>query len=463
MRFGLDGASVVLVVVTGLVTAGLATPDIERELGRHVRDAVAAQPGLSAPLVTMQGRDVILAGQAASPEARQAVRQVVQNLSGIRTVTEQLDVVPEIRPFVWSVTIEGHRLILEGAVPFSESPPDLSARLARASGYAEPDNRLRAARGNPEGLAFAAAVEAVGRWAARLQAGRIEVIDRAVTVTGAARDPANARALRAELTAVLPAGLQSARLDLTPPVVEAFVWEAVREEGSVRLSGYMPDETLRNAIRDRAGRQFLGERLDDEADLARGASPDFSVVAIHAMERLSRLAKGSVRIEGRRLVLRGQAPTPAAAQALRALPGLPAGWTYAAEIGVQAPGTPLTLPACQAEVSALIARGRLLFEAGRATLYRDSQGLLDHLAQVLARCPGASIEIAGHTDDEGTPEANRDLSRRRAEAVAEALRTAGVEPRRLVALGYGAARPLVPNDSPANKARNRRIDFLLRP
>lgn len=463
MRFGLDGASVVLLVVTGLVTAGLATSDIEQELGRRAQHALATQPGLSASSVTVQGRDAILSGQTVTPESGQAARQVVQTLPGIRTVTQRWDAVPEIRPFAWFVTVENGRLMLEGAVPVGEPMQDLSARLARASGYADPDNRLRAARGIPEGLAFAAAIEAVGQWAGRLQSGRIEVVDRAVTVTGTARDPVNARALRADVAAALPAGLQSVRLDLTPPVADPFVFEAVREGGSVRLGGYLPDETLRNMIRDRAGRQFLGERLDDRAELARGASPDLPVVATLAMERLSRLAKGTMRIEGRRLVLQGQAPTSATAQALHAAPSLPAGWTYASEIGVQAPGAPLTLPACQAEVSALIGRGRLLFEVGRATLYRDSQGLIDHLAQVLARCPGASLEIAGHTDDEGPAEASRDLSRRRAEAVAEALRAAGVEPRRLVAVGYGAARPLVPNDSAANKARNRRIDFLLRP
>ena len=72
------------------------------------------------------------------------------------------------------------------------------------------------------------------------------------------------------------------------------------------------------------------------------------------------------------------------------------------------------------------------------------------------------IEIEGHTDAEGTPERNARLADRRARAVADYLVKAGVEAGKLVAVGYGETRPVAPNDTPENRARNRRIEFTVR-
>ena len=77
-------------------------------------------------------------------------------------------------------------------------------------------------------------------------------------------------------------------------------------------------------------------------------------------------------------------------------------------------------------------------------------------------CPEASIEIEGHTDAEGTPERNAALSERRAQAVVSYLTSSGIPADRLKAIGYGAARPVAPNDTPGNRAKNRRIEFTVR-
>jgi OmpA-OmpF porin, OOP family len=106
-------------------------------------------------------------------------------------------------------------------------------------------------------------------------------------------------------------------------------------------------------------------------------------------------------------------------------------------------------------------RGRILFETGSATIYKDSFGLLDNLVFVLKRCPEAKVNIAGHTDTDGGEATNLDLSRRRAQAVADYLIEASVEDKRLSAVGYGSSRALAPNDTEENKARNRRIEFIV--
>ena len=71
------------------------------------------------------------------------------------------------------------------------------------------------------------------------------------------------------------------------------------------------------------------------------------------------------------------------------------------------------------------------------------------------------LEIQGHTDNTGTREHNQTLSNGRASAVREWLVKAGVGGERLTAKGYGQDRPLAPNVTEANKAKNRRVQFII--
>ena len=98
-------------------------------------------------------------------------------------------------------------------------------------------------------------------------------------------------------------------------------------------------------------------------------------------------------------------------------------------------------------------------EEAVARLDAASNALLDNLYDIVSRCPGMVIEIGGHTDSDGSDATNVALSERRAKAVDDYLRGKGIPDGRLVTRGYGEALPFVPNDSPANKARNRRIEF----
>jgi cytochrome c oxidase subunit 2 len=101
------------------------------------------------------------------------------------------------------------------------------------------------------------------------------------------------------------------------------------------------------------------------------------------------------------------------------------------------------------------------FDTGSAALRDISKFELDNLVTALNAHPQVRIEIGGHTDDTGDPEANRNLSQQRAEAVAKYLTDRGINAGRLQAVGYGDSKPLGPNDSDANRAKNRRTDFTI--
>ena len=103
------------------------------------------------------------------------------------------------------------------------------------------------------------------------------------------------------------------------------------------------------------------------------------------------------------------------------------------------------------------------FLLGSATLTADGQAVVAHVADVLAANPAIRVRIEGHTDTNGTPETNLVLSQARANAVADALVAHGIAADRLIAVGLGQAGLKVPDDSPANQAVNRRVEFIVLP
>ena len=82
---------------------------------------------------------------------------------------------------------------------------------------------------------------------------------------------------------------------------------------------------------------------------------------------------------------------------------------------------------------------------------------------VIDRFPGTRIAVAGHTDDTGTDEINNKLSLKRAQAVYDLMIKTGVPANRMTVVGYGKTRPRFPNDSEANRLKNRRVEVVITP
>jgi len=115
--------------------------------------------------------------------------------------------------------------------------------------------------------------------------------------------------------------------------------------------------------------------------------------------------------------------------------------------------------ACVGRFEILSRAGNINFAAGSARLAHSSRPLLDSLYDIVNRCPELKVEVGGHTDSDGSAGSNLRLSEKRAQAVGRYLQDKGISSDRVVIVGYGEEKPLVENNSKANKARNRRIEF----
>jgi OOP family OmpA-OmpF porin len=104
----------------------------------------------------------------------------------------------------------------------------------------------------------------------------------------------------------------------------------------------------------------------------------------------------------------------------------------------------------------------LVFSTGGAALSEGSAPALQILAGFLSHNPKLSVVIVGHSDNQGSLEANIALSKRRAEAVRTALITRGVAAERLEAHGVGYLAPVSTNLTEAGRTLNRRVELVLR-
>jgi len=99
------------------------------------------------------------------------------------------------------------------------------------------------------------------------------------------------------------------------------------------------------------------------------------------------------------------------------------------------------------------------FDHDSYAITQNSDAQLKQLLHFMQINPTLRIELSAHTDDKGTDAYNDRLSSLRGNAVAEWLRTRGIDPNRIVAVGYGKRKPLVPNNSDKNRAINRRVEI----
>ena len=141
------------------------------------------------------------------------------------------------------------------------------------------------------------------------------------------------------------------------------------------------------------------------------------------------------------------------AQALFAEPAAPVRTRGVGPVQAR-PSLPLPQPAVALNV---------LFAPNSDTLPAASYAEVDKLGTVLSwpQYTDYRIQLAGHTDNQGSERKNQTLSERRVQSIKAYLtQRFHIAPERVQAVGYGSTRPIVPNDTPEGRAKNRRVEVV---
>ena len=233
------------------------------------------------------------------------------------------------------------------------------------------------------------------------------------------------------------------------------------EQGTLTLRGSLPDADARDQILERARTVYdqaqvrVLDQLTVDGRIASTSWVHHLPAVLPVLEQMQGVR--SVMIDGRYLVLSGGVPSAAVKAAIlqTVSPLRTLGLQLEDHMTVAAAPS---VPSLQRRLDELLSQTQIEFDSNQATLTARGRAALDRLLPVLTQAPHTSIEIGGHTDGFGAADYNKELSRRRAEAVRDYLAMHGVV-HEMTAVGYGASKPVADGVSRAALQRNRRIEL----
>ena len=393
-------------------------------------------------------------------------------------------------PHQWDATVDSGNITLTGLVPSEEARSMMRLLIgARLPGINVIDNTKVAETPGAEGD-WLQGIDAGLKAVSELGAGRANLTDRSLTVTGVTRDKAIPDYIAETIRRSVPSGYASqSRVDYQPPPIPPAYMTTLKYDGlKVIVEGAVPSQESRFKLLTQLKPLFPDREFDDRTEVRPGAPDGWQAAITQGLQPLSKLDNGQLILRDRSLVLSGTTEDQKILADARArVAVLPKGFAGNEQLVYQEPPQPdpdlikqkqdesrynirqlmkktteLTAPECQAVLNSVI-RGKAFFPSGSAILDRNGAVALRSVVTYAKRCPASKVEIAGHTDSDGASAHNQRLSERRALAVVAHLRQQGVGEERLTAVGYGEAKPIAPNDLPVNKAKNRRIDFAVTP
>ncbi|CCD99664.1 OmpA family protein [Bradyrhizobium sp. STM 3809] len=426
--------------------------------------ALAELARLTTGRVVISDASYTISGEAPSSAAYDEAMAGLGKLPSGLTLAKAEILPPEIKPYRWSAEFDGTALRLAGLAPATSVR---EAMMGSASGPFDGKpirSDIGIARGAPDGDVATASASLL-KQLSRLAQGRAEINETKVSITGVGLANVTGAAVREELAGTLPAPFTLAAVDVRDGPISPYAFGLQKQDGRVRLSGYVPDETARRELVDAATATFVTETVEDGLKIGGGAPRNFVKSLKATFPALARLWSGALTAKDASLSIDALAIYDKAAEQVRKELADAAGGDLKLDevkIGVKPEGPALPVAECQPAFEGLLAKGRIRFATGSAELSRESLALLDHIVDVAQRCKAAEITIGGHTDNVGDEADNMDLSKRRAEAVVSYISEAGIDTSRMSSEGYGQNRPVASNDSAEGRAQNRRIEFVVK-
>jgi OOP family OmpA-OmpF porin len=236
---------------------------------------------------------------------------------------------------------------------------------------------------------------------------------------------------------------------------------SVATEGDpVIVEGVVPDDATRADIVRRL-RAIYGEaRVMDRLEVATVTTPsNWSRYVTQVLtEDIKHVSAGELRIDGNTVHLSGKVADQDTRDRVRSRVKSAFNATYEVRDDLTVDDT----GARQQILDGALANRTVQFESGSAVLTPEGRSVLDDMAAAIVRVGVPQLDVVGHTDSVGDRQANILLSVQRADVVKAYFAERGIEPQRMIVSGHGPDLPIADNTTAAGRARNRRIEFVIR-
>ncbi|WP_158007337.1 OmpA family protein [Methyloceanibacter stevinii] len=448
---------------------------IEQTVADGANGAVAASVhGLK---TSVAGRDIEVSGLADSNAERKRILETLDIVQGRRVVRDKMKVLESVVPYTFSAVKTDKGVTVSGHVPTEAARAGIAVILDRDA------SSLKLASGAPGGWTMVAqdGLSAL----AKLNKGKLTMSDKSLTLSGEATTPrrgggagrTQGRAARymvdtsltylddgkpaafelvysasdgASASGKLPAGLT------THEIASALGLDWVSGEPTNSVSGdsgpslgimkklgsWLPEfETLKLA--------FGG---DNDFGLTGSASPGADVELLET--GLSKDLGDTVAVS-----VEAAADLPPDGTSRK---NVATGETEVMTAGYWLPQMDFVASRdqCSDKANALLSKRDVNFVTGSARLDARSLQVINAMTALVMKCVQSGdlrVEVGGHTDSQGDSDFNMDLSQKRADAVADALKKRGIPADAITAAGYGDTEPLADNDTEEGRAANRRV------
>jgi OmpA-OmpF porin, OOP family len=426
---------------------------------------------LSAGEAQLRGGELTLSGHAASMEEHlAALAQARQLPEGTELVKAEL-LPPEVTAFSFVAESDGKTLNLVGNVGSGEERAGLLVQAKKLFPDSAMIDDLQIVSGTPAKSAVNAAYAL--RALAQLRSGAVTLNNNVAVLSGQAKAGKDASSV-AEAIGIAQ-GITLDATAVTPGDAAVDAMAAEKTEEALILTGFYGDDETHEKILAAAKEKFAGLAVTDDMRRGAGEPKAFLAAALDGLQQLARLHVGKFTLRDRAASLRGDAGTAEMAEEVKTgfIAAMPEGFSVdtgvtgaARETPPPAPAaspSPPVLPApaappavadapnpqiCQKKLMDVVHTSPIRFDYRRTELNRASSAVVEVLAGVARQCPTVAFGVAGHSDDFVQEWRNRDLSRRRAEAIAAALVAGGIDPHRLT-----------PEDRVADEAKNAGVEF----
>jgi outer membrane protein OmpA-like peptidoglycan-associated protein/osmotically-inducible protein OsmY len=404
------------------------------------------------------------AGRVADARAWDALQADLRRLpTGFALAERPAVSLPVVAPYRWRAELDAaNRLVISGYFPDHSAQEAVLATAREALSGRRLVDETRIAPGAPAGLAEA--LHPLLRQLAWLVSGAATLDGDTLSISGRSADHRiNATSIRGELQAALRAPYKLGTVDIVAPPKppEPYVWSIRRDGTGIVIDGFVPDEAARAEILGMVRARFAALNIIDRMMLTPDPPEDFVKTVAIAVSNVAELLSGEASIRWPRLRVSGLASTEKVALGVRSAVVGTSVVRGDALIAVKVELPPAEEAACGTSLAGLAGSASVRFDKNRAEIKDEYRAAIDRVIALARKCPNSRFAVEGHADSDGPHEFNQHISQERARAVVAELVGAGIAETRLSPLGFAESRPVAPNRSSAEKALNRRVDFVV--